>query len=45
MVFLLFLLVSILTITALAIERVLKDVRDQNKEILELLKKNSSGQI
>ena len=31
-------LVVILVFTALAIERVVKDIRDQNKEIISLLK-------
>ena len=35
---LIFALVVILVFTALAIERVLKDIRDQNKEIISLLK-------
>ncbi len=35
---LIFALVVILVFTALAIERVLKDIRDQNKEIIRLLK-------
>ena len=33
-----FALVVILVFTALAIERVVKDIRDQNKEIISLLK-------
>ena len=39
---LLFALVVILVFTVLAIERVLKDIRDQNKEIIRLLKNESS---
>ena len=35
---LIFALVVILVFTALAIERVVKDIRDQNKEIIRLLK-------
>ncbi len=35
---LIFALVVILVFTGLAIERVLKDIRDQNKEIISLLK-------
>ncbi|MEG0385596.1 MAG: hypothetical protein RR642_12665 [Solibacillus sp.] len=37
--FLIFFLVVILVFTALSLERILKDIRDQNKEIIELLKK------
>ena len=37
---LLFALVAVLAFTGLAIERVLKDIRDQNKEIISLLKKD-----
>lgn len=36
-----FFLVSILVFTALSLERILKDIRDQNKEIIELLKKDN----
>ncbi|MEK5185561.1 hypothetical protein MKY51_10640 [Solibacillus sp. FSL R5-0691] len=35
-----FILLVIITFTALAIERILKDIRSQNKEIIELLSKN-----
>lgn len=31
----------LLVFTGLAIERILKDIRDQNKEIIEILKKNN----
>jgi len=41
---LIFALVVILVFTALAIERVLKDIRDQNKEIIHLLKDAKSKQ-
>ncbi|MFS0875345.1 hypothetical protein [Solibacillus isronensis] len=34
-----FALLIIITFTALAIERILKDIRSQNKEIIELLSK------
>lgn len=34
-----FALLVIITFTALAIERILKDIRTQNKEIIELLSK------
>ncbi|MER1989719.1 MAG: hypothetical protein ABS904_03745 [Solibacillus isronensis] len=34
-----FALLVIITFTALAIERILKDIRSQNKEIIELLSK------
>ena len=37
-----FALVVILVFTALAIERILKDIRDQNKEIIRLLKNGDS---
>ena len=37
-----FALVVILVFTALAIERILKDIRDQNKEIILLLKNRDS---
>ena len=37
--FLIFPLLIIITFTALAIERILKDIRSQNKEIIELLAK------
>ncbi|MCM3720863.1 MULTISPECIES: hypothetical protein [Solibacillus] len=37
--FLIFALLIIITFTALAIERILKDIRSQNKEIIELLSK------
>ena len=36
-------LVVILVFTALAIERVLKDIRDQNKEIISLLKDDKNN--
>ena len=39
-----FALVVILVFTALAIERILKDIRDQNKEIIQLLKEAKSNQ-
>ena len=39
-----FVLVVILVFTALAIERVLKDIRDQNKEIISLLKDAKNDQ-
>lgn len=39
-----FALVVILVFTALAIERILKDIRDQNKEIIHLLKEAKSDQ-
>ena len=39
-----FALVVILVFTALAIERVLKDIRDQNKEIIRLLKDSNNNQ-
>lgn len=35
-----FALMIILVFTALAIERILKDIRDQNKEIIKLLKED-----
>lgn len=38
--FLIFPLLIIITFTALAIERILKDIRSQNKEIIELLAKS-----
>lgn len=38
--FLLFFLVVALVFTVLSLERILKDIRDQNKEIIELLKKD-----
>ena len=41
---LIFALVIILVFTALAIERILKDIRDQNKEIIRLLKEAKSNQ-
>lgn len=34
-----FFLVVILVFTVLSLERILKDIRDQNKEIIELLTK------
>ena len=37
-------LVVILVFTALAIERVVKDIRDQNKEIIRLLKDANNNQ-
>ena len=40
---LIFALVVILVFTALAIERVLKDIRDQNKEIISLLKDDKNN--
>ena len=39
-----FALVVILVFTALAIERILKDIRDQNKEIIDLLKEAKRNQ-
>ncbi|MFT9819283.1 hypothetical protein [Lysinibacillus sp. NPDC056185] len=36
-----FILVLILVFTGLSIERILKDIREQNKEIIEILKKNN----
>jgi len=36
-----FILVLILVFTGLAIERIMKDIREQNKEIIEILKKNN----
>ena len=39
---LIFALVVILVFTALAIERVVKDIREQNKEIISLLKSGNS---
>ena len=39
-----FALVIILVFTALAIERILKDIRDQNKEIIQLLKETKCNQ-
>ena len=39
-----FALVVILVFTALAIERILKDIRDQNKEIINLLKEAKGNQ-
>ena len=39
-----FALVVILVFTALAIERILKDIRDQNKEIIRLLKDANNNQ-
>ena len=39
-----FALVVILVFTALAMERILKDIRDQNKEIIRLLKEDKSNQ-
>ena len=41
---LIFALVIILVFTALAIERILKDIRDQNKEIIHLLKESKRNQ-
>lgn len=41
MILLIFALVVILVFTGLAIERVLKDIRDQNKEIISLLKQRN----
>lgn len=38
-----FFLIVILVFTALSLERILKDIRDQNKEIIELLKKDTEG--
>ena len=40
MTFLIFAILIILTFTALAIERILKDLRLQNKTIIELLTKD-----
>ena len=37
-------LVVILVFTALSIERVVKDIRDQNKEIIRLLKDANNNQ-
>ncbi len=37
--FLIFFLVVALVFTVLSLERILKDIRDQNKAIIELLKK------
>lgn len=37
-----FVLLIIITFTALAIERILKDIRTQNNEIIELLSKSDS---
>ena len=39
-----FALLVIITFTALAIERILKDIRSQNKEIIELLSKADDDQ-
>ena len=39
-----FALVVILVFTALAIERILKDIRNQNKEIIDLLKEAKRNQ-
>ena len=39
-----FALVVILVFTALAIERIVKDIRDQNKEIIRLLKDANNNQ-
>ncbi|MEB2280772.1 hypothetical protein LAV73_12280 [Lysinibacillus xylanilyticus] len=36
-----FILVLLLVFTGLAIERILKDIREQNKEIIDILKKNN----
>lgn len=36
-----FILVLLLVYTGLAIERILKDIRKQNKEIIDILKKNN----
>ena len=41
---LIFVLVVILVFTALAIERGVKDIRDQNKEIIRLLKDANNNQ-
>ena len=41
---LIFALVVILVFTALAIERVVKDIRNQNKEIIRLLKDANNNQ-
>ena len=40
---LIFALIVILVFTALAIERILKDIRDQNKEIISLLKDDKNN--
>lgn len=40
-----FILLAILVFTALAIERVLKDIRDQNKEIMSLLRGQEEGSV
>lgn len=37
-----FALLIIITFTALAIERILKDIRTQNNEIIELLSKSNA---
>ena len=37
-----FALLVIMTLTALAIERILKDIRTQNNEIIELLSKSDA---
>ena len=39
-----FALVVILVFTALAIERVVKEIRDQNKEIIRLLKDDKNNE-
>ena len=39
-----FVLVVILVFTALTVERILKDIRHQNKEIIRLLKEANSNQ-
>jgi len=36
-----FILVLLLVYTGLAIERILKDIREQNKEIIDILKKKN----
>lgn len=40
-----FALVVVLTFTALAIERLLKDIREQNKEIILLLQKQQRDKL
>jgi len=41
---LIFAVLIIITFTALAIERILKDIQSQNKEIIELLSKADDDQ-
>lgn len=40
---LIFALLAVLVFTGLAIERILKDIREQNKEIISLLKKDRTN--